>query len=167
MPLCTKFGIGYDTSDKSYKCWEAAELVSLHLLAMLLLMWLDFFSTRTHYRFMYILLSTRIFRVLLSKAAFYPARIVAWLMLFLVQDFAFTFERLLSGHFFSLLSLSFQGIASSSHFVLAEGTFCLFFIKDIKKYLPHLFIIVKQHLHVFSLHYLQTVSSFFNGGCWQ
>lgn len=87
----------------------------------------------------------------------HPACITAWLMLFLVQDFTFTFERLLSGHFFNLLSLPLQGIASSSHFALAEGTHCLIFIKGIKQNLSHLFITVKQHLHVFSLHYLQTI----------
>lgn len=57
-------------------------------------------------------------------------------------------------------------IVSSSHLdksvILAEGAFCLIFSKDIKWYLPHLLRMVKQHLHVFSLHYLQTRSSFFN-----
>lgn len=51
----------------------------------------------------------------------YPACLVAWLMLFLAQDFAFTFEGLLSGHFISLLSLSLPALHTlcllRAHFV--------------------------------------------------
>lgn len=106
--LCHSAWVGHDISDMSYRWWEEAELVSLHSWQLNFANVVGFLCHTDKLQIHVHLVVYQDLPCPLVQCCFlsrcHPACLVGWLMLFLVQDFAFTFERFLSGHFFSLLS---------------------------------------------------------------
>lgn len=154
---------------------------SLYLLAMLLLihhsMWLDFFAARTHYRF------TQNHRMvtsccLLGSSTSFPPKLLsiclassryccmaystpgAGLCIYLYDACVSPFLQSVEVPLDS--SPALQCTVSSSQFDKSVYLLRVCFVSCLTKTLPLLFTTVKQHLHVFPLHCLQTISSFFN-----